>query len=129
VELLKYTQQIQDIYEALNLIYNGDTKEDYAGAYNILKVNPLTNEFVPREVFKFITDCAETQIKMQNILMINETYTHVTNINGRYNDDVNAYEIGEGAIYPDQRVPAYRGARVSRIIFDEEYTAEWTPTE
>ena len=93
MELLKYTQQIQDVYEALNFIYNGEMKENYAEAYNMLKDNPLTDEFIPKDVFKFITDCADIQIKKDN---------NPTDEDGRLSyrldydyNDVSPREIGE----------------------------------
>lgn len=95
MELLKYTQQIQEVYEALNLIYNGDIKEDYEGAYNILKANPLTDELVPKDVLKFIVECAKIQMDVQDMLMTDKYTTRITDSRGRYTGDISAREISE----------------------------------
>lgn len=109
MELLKYTQQIQEVYEALNLIYNGELKEDYIGAYNLLKANPLTNEFIHENVFTFITNCAKAQMDIKELVIdYSNDIPVATRVDGRYREDITAREMGESS------------------TFIEEYNAEWS---
>jgi hypothetical protein len=130
MELLKQIQQIHKIYDALNLIYNGNIREDYAGAYNLLKANPLAKEMIPEGVLKYIIECAKIQIEMQDMLCTDKPYTHVTNINGKIRYDVDASEIREGgssyAYTREERINAEREYTMNRDIARLEYTAEWS---
>ena len=130
MELLKATQQITEVYEALNLIYNGDIKEDYVGAAKLLENNPLTNELVPTQVLKFILDCATLQADIQGKLGCGQNVPTPTDEDGKISyrleygpDDVTPREYADGAIYPDQTVypTRIRGTRANTSRFAEEY--------
>jgi hypothetical protein len=92
MELLKYTQNIQEVYEALNLIYNGSIREDYAGALNLLRTNPLTHELIPKDVYHFIIESAKIQEQIQKQIGNADYSPTATNHEGQLRTDIKARE-------------------------------------